>query len=283
MKTLRLILLLLTGFLPSVFFGQEGPDPVRVMSFNIRYDNPSDSIYSWDNRKEQVFRVIRTEKPDIAGLQEVLCSQVKDLRKALPGYRPLGVGREDGKKKGEYAAILYRKELFQLVRTSAFWLSETPSVPGSRSWETACTRIVTWAELRDRRSGRHLFVFNTHLDHVSQLAREKSAALILDSIGAIAGAAPVILTGDFNCTSADKAYRILAGKLDDCLLVAKNVQSFPTTYVGFPADPDRNEVIDHIFVSRRKNVVVSNYEVITFHEGSLYPSDHLPVETVLDY
>jgi len=137
---------------------------LKVMTFNIRYDNPSDGVFSWSNRKELVFDLIRDENPDIVGFQEVLESQANELEKALPGYSWYGVGREDGIHKGEFAPVFYRTDRFTSVSEETFWLSETPGIPGSMSWGTACTRICSLVRLQDHVTGTCLYIFNTHFD-----------------------------------------------------------------------------------------------------------------------
>ena len=261
--------------------GQTDPVHLRVMTFNIRYDNPSDGIYSWTERKQMVFDVIRAEGPGIMGLQEVLANQLSDLKAALPGYASVGVGRDDGRTKGEFAPILYDTSQFRVQRQSTFWLSETPSVPGSVSWNSACTRIVTWAKLTDKMSGETLYVFNTHFDHVSEEARVQSARMLLDSIRAIAGGGKVIVTGDFNCTLEDPALKTIAVGLKDSRADAAIVTEFPTTFIGFPADTTRREVIDHIFLDRDMPRV-RKYAVSLFQVDGRYPSDHLPVVAELE-
>lgn len=282
MRKAFFILMVFSGCLPFLSYGQHDADIIRVMTFNIKYDKPSDSIYSWNGRRDKVFRVFRSEQPDIIGIQEGLHHQLEDIRSVFPEYGLAGVGREDGKTKGEYAAILFRTDRFTLVRTSSFWLSETPAVPGSISWNAACTRIVTWVELHDRNAQRSLFFFNTHFDHMSEQARVNSARLLLDSIQAIAGTIPVIVTGDFNSTMDDEACRTLAAQLDECRKTAKPRDAFHTSFIVFPADTSRNEVIDHVFLSRN-TFDIQRYTINLYQEEGKYPSDHLPVQVEIKY
>ena len=258
----------------------DGGNVLRIMTFNIRYNNPADGIYAWDQRKTMVFELISGEDPDLLGLQEVLADQMEELSHELPGYDFTGVGRDDGRSKGEYAPILYRKSRFTLMQGSTFWLSETPSVPGSVSWNAACTRIVTWAKLKENGSGNVLFFFNTHFDHISEEARKQSARMLLDSIRSIAADGHVILTGDFNCTLSDNALRTLTGFLTDTRSDAAILSPFPTTFIGFPADTGKREVIDHIFISKNWPRV-RKYAVLLNNQQGRYPSDHLPVTAEL--
>ena len=256
---------------------------LKVMTFNIRYNNPSDSIFNWDHRKSMVYEVFRESSPDLAGLQEVLNSQVKDLKAALKDYSVFGVGRDDGQEKGEYSLVMYRKSRFKLLDGSTFWLSSTPSVPGSKSWNTACTRIVTWVKLKDKNTGESFFVFNTHFDHQSEQARTGSARLLKRKISEICGENLVFITGDFNSTSRDTAYQILTGKdspgpLRDARLQAPGSRTEPDyTFVGFPFNPAPGNQIDFIFTLNGSIIKVQDYRIITYNRGGYYPSDHLPV------
>ena len=173
-------------------------EPVNVMTFNVRYDNPDDSLNNWKYRKDRVANAIRFYDADIVGTQEVLHNQMEDLRQRLPGYESIGVGREDGKEAGEYSALWYRADRFTAKESGWFWLSETPEVAGSKGWDGACERIATWAKLQDKLTGKELFVMNTHLDHVGVAARREGVKLVLDKIQELGGDLPVILTGDFN-------------------------------------------------------------------------------------
>ncbi|HKG22279.1 MAG TPA: endonuclease/exonuclease/phosphatase family protein, partial [Blastocatellia bacterium] len=156
--------------------------PVRVMSFNIRYNNAEDKENAWPNRKRMAASMFRFHHVDIAGIQEALKGQIDDLELLLPGFAWCGVGRSDGKAEGEFSAILYRKERFKLLESSTFWLSETPEVAGSKGWDASLPRIVTWARFRDTQSKQTFFVFNTHFDHRGSRARAESARLLLARI-----------------------------------------------------------------------------------------------------
>ena len=149
------------------------PEPVNVMSFNIRYDNLEDSLDNWQYRKDRAANAIRFYDVDILGTQEVLHNQLEDLKQRLPEYGVIGVGREDGKEKGEYSALWYKKDRFNLLDSGYFWLSETPEVAGSKGWDGACERIASWAKLQDKVSGKEFFALNTHLDHVGVAARRE--------------------------------------------------------------------------------------------------------------
>jgi endonuclease/exonuclease/phosphatase family metal-dependent hydrolase len=184
---------------------------LRVMTFNIRYDEPRDGVNAWPNRKQKVADVIRFHKADLIGVQEALLTQLRDLEKLLPDFAWCGVGRTDGKEAGEYSAILYRRSRFQLLQTDTFWLNETGQI-GVKGWDAAYPRIVTWVKLKDRVTGKTFVQFNTHFDHVGERARAESASLILKKAGEIHGKGPSIVTGDFNVTESSGAYKtIMAG------------------------------------------------------------------------
>ncbi len=141
-------------------------------------------------------------------MQEALHVQMNDLQKALPDFKYAGVGRTDGKQDGEYSAIFYNAKKLQLLESKTFWLSETPTVAGSKSWDAAITRIVTWAKFKDIESSKTFFVFNTHFDHIGKVARRESAKLLLKKINEIAGNSSVIITGDFNATPGDEPVQV---------------------------------------------------------------------------
>jgi endonuclease/exonuclease/phosphatase family metal-dependent hydrolase len=255
------------------------PGDTRVMTFNIRYNNPSDSIYAWDARKTMVLKVIRVSKPGIIGLQEVLRGQLDDLIKGLPGYSAFGVGRDDGKNAGEFSPVLFDTTLYRLLNGSVFWISRTPHVPGSVSWNTACTRIITWVCLKDKVSQDTLYVFNTHFDHISEEARVHGAEMLVAAADSLGGDKPVIITGDFNSTDSTRAYQVITCgnhiPLYDTRSSLKEQPAINTTFIGFPANLRKREVIDFIFINKRFKTL--DYRVISYNINGKYPSDHLPV------
>jgi endonuclease/exonuclease/phosphatase family metal-dependent hydrolase len=277
----RVLFWLLSLTLPVCSFPQNGK--LTVMTFNIRYDSPDDGIYSWKNRMPMVFHVLHEEKPDLAGFQEALKNQVDDLSGALKDYSWSGVGRDDGREKGEYAVVFYRKGRFWKMDGGTFWLSETPDVAGSRSWNSACNRIVTWVKLKDLPTDKVLFFFNTHFDHVSSLAREKSAVLLTDRVARIAGNQEVFATGDFNEMRGSKMYEILTTgpkqlKNTEDMAVEHHLNP-DYTFIGFPFHPTPGEACDFIFCRNLETWRVLQYRVVTYNIDGKYPSDHLPVVT----
>ena len=255
--------------------------PVNVMTFNIRYDNPEDSLDNWKFRKDRVANAICFSDADIVGTQEVLHNQLEDLKQRLPGYGVIGVGREDGKEKGEYSALLYKKDRFTLLDSGYFWLSETPEVPGSKGWDGACERIASWAKLQDKVSGRQFFALNTHLDHVGVVARRESISLILDKVNKLSGGLPVIVTGDFNANPDSDVIKYVTDSknpqhLTDSRQIAAVVYGPAWSFHDFGKIPyARRPLIDYVFV--RNGLKVSRYGVLAETENNAFLSDHAPV------
>ncbi len=276
------LLLALVLLLPLAAYGAAPDATVRVMTFNLRYDTPNDGPNAWPHRKDLAASMIRLHRADLVGVQEALRHQLDDLTQRLPGYAWVGVGRADGREGGEYSAILYRTDRFELLDSGTFWLSETPAVPGSKSWDAAIERIATWARFTDRETGKTFFHFNTHFDHIGAEARAESAKLILQRIADIAGARPVVLTGDFNATDASEPYRVLTGTapggplaLRDALHASEHGHHGPTsTWNGFEA-VQPGQRIDYVFTS--EGVRVRQHAALIDTWDGRFPSDHLPV------
>ncbi len=252
-------------------------DALRIMTFNIRYNNPNDGEHAWPNRKERVASVIRFHRADIVGMQEVLKGQVDDLEMLLPEYAWFGVGRDDGVDGGEFSPVFYRRERFELIDAGTFWLSESPEVAGSKSWDAALTRIASWVSLRDRNTDKYFLHLNTHFDHRGDRARIESAGLIVSSLEQLADGNPIIVTGDFNVEPSSAAYRVMTGTLFDARLESVSEPHGPeATFAGFTVDLDETGGrIDYIFVD--DSISVLSYGVISDQWNGHYPSDHLPV------
>ncbi|MCK9408063.1 MAG: endonuclease/exonuclease/phosphatase family protein [Bacteroidetes bacterium] len=257
---------------------------MTIMSYNIRLDVAIDGENRWDNRKELFAGLIRFHNPIIVGLQEAQRHQLNYLVQALPEYQWIGIGREDGKDAGEIMAILYRKDAVELLRTSTFWCSPTPSSPGL-GWDAACNRIVTWGKFRNVKNRQEFYLFNTHLDHLGVIARKESAHLLKDSIDAITENLPVVVTGDFNSHPADDPYHIITGttskrKLRDTFTISRQPHYGPKgTFNGFKLSEYKEQPIDYIFVSEGTAVLSHGTLTDSFH-GRL-PSDHFPVITTI--
>jgi len=267
--------------IPPVFAAKS---PFRVMTYNLRYDNPDDGADNWRFRKDFIVSMIRYHGPRIFGVQEGLVNQVHDLAMALPDYKWCGVGRDDGKEAGEFSAIFFDSSRFQLRSDSTFWLSPTPDTP-SKGWDAALNRIVTWARLKDKQSGADFYVFNTHFDHLGVTAREESAKLLLREIRRIAKNLPVIVTGDFNSSDTESPYSVLTAKsgdaglhLEDALKICSAPHHGPLkTYAGFDVHKGIiGERIDFVFVSEGARVL-KHATLSDFMSTERFPSDHLPV------
>ena len=260
-------------------------DAVKVMTFNIRYDNPRDSINAWPNRAAQLCEFIKNEKPDLIGMQEVLLRQYVILDSALTDYTSVGVGRDDGAKGGEMNPVFFRKDRFDMIRTITFWLSDTPDVPGSKGWGASLPRIVTWMELADKNTHEHFFYFNTHFAHDSDSARIMSSRILLDQVAKISDGSPFIITGDFNMLPTSTGYSILTGPAEsvpaikDSYTISEKRPWGPTyTFNGFSDKPGTGR-IDYIFV--KSGMKALEHRTMIKKEGGIFISDHWPVEAVI--
>jgi endonuclease/exonuclease/phosphatase family metal-dependent hydrolase len=267
----KLFLLLVLALATPVFTSAQ---ELKIMTYNIRYDNPHDGRNAWPNRKDRLIQLIRDQAPDVLGVQEALHHQLTDILAGLDGYAMVGVGRDDGKQKGEYSAILYRTSAFELRDQNTFWLSLTPDVPGSKSWDAAITRVVTWARLYSKELGTEILAINTHFDHIGKEARLRSAEMIRKKIPELAGDLPVVLTGDFNFTRNDPPYQALM-KPGGYKLVDTAPTNPPGTFCNFEVGSQECVPIDYVFLSPHWQH--SSYAVLDNNNGRDYPSDHLPV------
>ncbi len=254
---------------------------LNLMTFNVRYDNPADGANNWKYRKNFAADMILKNDVDVMGTQEVLFSQLNDILVALPQYAYAGVGRKDGKTAGEYSAVFYKKDKFELLKSGTFWLSENPTYVGVKGWDAAIERIVTWVVLKERASGKSFAFINTHFDHVGVVARRESAKLLLSKVAEIAQGLPLIVSGDLNSTPDSEPVKILtdAGNvnhLTDSRSVAPTLIGPAWTFHGFGTVPpaDRS-IIDYLFV--RNNVTVLQVSVIDEMLDKLYLSDHNPI------
>jgi len=254
---------------------------IKVMTFNIRYGTADDGENSWGNRKEILFDVVRDYNPDIIGMQEVLKFQLDELLIELQNYNYVGAGRDDGKTAGEYSPILFSKERFILDTTETFWFSNTPKIPGSKSWGNNITRICTWAKLFDKFTRKNIYVFNLHLDHQSSESRRKSADALIKKINEMKITQPIIITGDFNCGENDETINtILNSKLIDTYRILHKKSNNEGTFHNFKGD-DSGDKIDFIFVSKDFDTIDSR--IIKTNRNGKYPSDHFPVTAVIKY
>lgn len=283
-------------------------EKLTVASFNIRYHNSSDSIKGngWKQRCPVICYLIHFNDFEIFGAQEVLHDQLQDMLAGLPGYGYVGVGRDDGKTKGEYAPIFYQKEKFKALESGHFWLSEITDRP-NKGWDAALPRICTWAKFRDKESGFEFYFFNLHMDHVGVEARKNSAKLVLKKITEMCDDKPVILTGDFNVDQHSPNYAVLEGSdlLEDSYEAAKIRYAENGTFNNFKPEMFTDSRIDHVFVSpgftvERYGVLTDTYrteiadakaeksgnfpkEVSLRKYVARTPSDHFPVKVELSF
>lgn len=285
MKNLYICLIVIFLIIICGCSHKSGKSDIKVMTMNVRYDNPYDSIYSWPKRASQVFDFIISEKPDILGMQEVLWHQYQVLETVLIDYSSVGVGRNDGAREGELNPIFFRKDKFDMVRNITFWLSDSPEVAGSMGWGASLPRIVTWMELVDKKSHKHFFFFNTHFAHDSDSARLMSSKILLREVNKIAEGFPFIISGDFNMPPTSTGYSILTGPdesvplLKDSYVITETKPVGPVyTFNGF-SDKAKTARIDYIFV--RNGMKVLDYKVVIKKEQGIYISDHWPVEALV--
>ena len=256
---------------------------MKILSCNIRCFGGADGENSWPHRRDLAIDVIRAHSPDIICFQEMWSQQFDDCRSAFVDFEtfatvdePVGLHPMN--------AIFFRGDSFVRLSAGGYWLSESPHVPGSKSWDSDCVRLANWLRLVDNRMGREFRVINTHLDHVGQIARERQASLLVDDTTAYPDDYPQILTGDLNCTATNRAVRILkAGGWKDTYGAIHGTENPGNTYHGFLGPYFAYEVgkIDWIFFKGRLDVLEA--EVITDARNGKFPSDHYFVSAVLDW
>lgn len=276
MKYILLLLLTLNTYCANA-------QPLKLMTYNIRLDIAVDGENDWAHRKDFFTSQIQFYEPDIFGVQEAMPNQVIDIATSLSQYSFIGIGR-DGAGKGESSNIYYKKNRFLLKETNTFWLSETPGKI-SKGWDAAFNRVCTYALLKDTKTKKIFWVFNTHLDHIGEEARTKGIQLILSKIAAVnIKNYPVIFMGDFN--SEPNSNRIIELKkvMDDCRQLSENKPFGPSgTFNGFKHNEPVTKLIDYIFISKNKKLKVNKYAVLSDSDNLKYPSDHLPVYVALTY
>jgi len=252
------------------------PQPHTIVSYNIRYDNNWDIENSWEIRRSNIIQMLIKYSPSILGIQEGLLTQVQYIDSSLINYDYVGVGRDDGKNKGEFCAIYFDTTRYVLLKNSTFWLSETPDTI-SVGWDAALERICTYGLFKDRITKKEFWVFNTHFDHMGSIAREKSSRLILKRIKKInRQSLPVILMGDFNSIPNSPPVKEIITELSDALQISKEKLHGPRgTFNGFNEDLPIEKRIDYIFTKKLK--VLSYRHINDRLENNRHISDHLPV------
>lgn len=246
------------------------------MSYNIRYNNPNDGVNKWDDRKEALVALVNHYEPLVFGIQEGLLSQVQFIRDQSGVYDYSGVGRDDGKNKGEFAAIFYNREKLTVLTEGTFWLSETPEKV-SKDWDAALPRICSYAQFKINDSGKTFWFFNAHFDHIGKVARANSASLIVQKIKEIAGsAAPIILTGDFNATPSSQPILNITSYLKDAFTNTQKAFYGPVgTFSGFDTSARLEDRIDYIFYLNVTPKSLSHID--DRRKNGLWVSDHLPI------
>jgi len=275
MKKYALLIAMVAILIPTALSAKKtNDDRIKIMSYNIRYGGAEDGTNSWMYRYPLSAMMLADQKPDVIGIQEALDYQLKYLKEFVKPYKYVGKPREDGKKKGEYTAIMYNAKTVSLGSWGVFWLSETPDEP-SMGWDAACSRTATWAVMTDKKSGRKFFFVNTHLDHVGEEARKNGMDLILKKIAELnTGNLPVILVGDFNVAQDNKAL----AELDKTLLSCRK-NAFKSdngiTYNAWGKTKAQSQ-IDHIYYKGFDRC--HEFSVLTKkYEGRTYISDHFPI------
>lgn len=280
-----------------------------VGSYNIRNDNQGDAKKGngWVRRYPVIAQLVSFNSFDIWGAQEVLHGQLEDLLREMPEYEYVGVGRDDGLTKGEYAPIFYKKDRFELLKSGHFWMAEQTDFP-NKGWDAALPRICTWAQFKDKKKKKKIWFFNLHMDHVGVEARRHSARLVLEKIQEMCGKKDAaILTGDFNVDQTHESYKLLANSeiLSDSYEIAKVRYALNGTFNAFKNNLMTNSRIDHIFVTNkfsvdRYGVLTDTYrspaesgkelhvgdfpkEVFSMEAEARMPSDHFPIKIYLNY
>lgn len=294
--------------LMTVFCGGLYAQSLYVGTYNMRCPNSNDDQNGngWAVRGEKACELINFEQPDAFGTQELTIGQIKDALRYMPDYKYIGVARDDGKEKGEYAAIFYNTNSVKLLREGNFWLNETPDVP-KKGWDAACVRICTWGQFKTKKKNFKFFYFNLHMDHIGIVARREAAKLVVQKIREIAKGAPVILTGDFNVDQNNEIFKTFSesGILNDAYVYAKQRFATNGTFNSFNPSLSTESRIDHVFLSPQFDV--NHYGVLTCmywtpNENAIRqdgkdapteikfenyilrtPSDHYPVLTKIDY
>jgi endonuclease/exonuclease/phosphatase family metal-dependent hydrolase len=257
---------------------------INVLTYNIRFANPGDAPNTWKARKDNVLALIHQAKPDVFGLQEALKEQVTDVEISFPAFARIGVGRDDGKEAGEYSPLFYDTIKYNLLNSNTFWLSQTPGIAGSRGWDAACNRVVTWIRLKEKQSGKIFLVFCTHFDHMGEIARRNSAKFLLHAVDSLSGTDPAIIVGDFNADPVSEPYLLITDKsnperLTDSRELCLKPKGTEYTFTGFQVAGLPGGRIDYVFLKGISEV--DTYLTNPANNGEYYPSDHLPVSVTL--
>ena len=273
----RILLIALSAVILLPFDSQakkNESEELKVMSYNIRMGIAKDGTNSWEFRCPATIAMLKDQQPDIFGVQEAFEFQIKFIEEYCRNYRSVGVGRDDGKKKGEYMSIFWNKKRIKLIKWGTFWLSETPDEP-SKGWDAYCRRTATWALMKDKKTGRKFYYVNTHLDHKGVEARRNSLKLIVDRIESINPQGyPMVLTGDFNIKPDNKALTDLDARMQSARKVASATDS-KNTFNGWSIKPS-DKIIDYIYITGFS--ACPEYQTVTKkYADRPFISDHYPI------
>jgi len=247
----------------------------NVISYNIRMNTSADGENAWPLRKDKVAGLLKFHQADIFNVQEALPEQMDDLVNSFPGFAHVGVGRDDGIRKGEHMAIFYKTDRFTKVKDGMFWLNEATDKPG-KVWDAGCNRTVTWIKLKDKITAKTFYVFDTHFDNSGKIARDESSKLLMNRIKEInAENLPLILTGDFNLTKKSAPIQLILKELNDAQDKSQTLPYGPEGTSGGFSVKVMNSKIDFVFINAK--VEVLRHGVLSDSFGLFYPSDHLPV------
>ena len=278
-RSLFFMLILLCGISKS--YSQQ----LNIGTYNLRYDNADDSVNGngWRQRYPVMAKLILFNDLDIFGTQEGLYHMLNNLTDSLPGYKWIGIGRDDGVQAGEHSAIFYKTSKFRILKQGNFWLSTITDKP-NKGWDAVLPRICTWAEFEEIKTGFKFYFFNLHMDHIGVVARRESAKLVLSKIKSMTDGLPTILTGDFNVDQTSESYAVVnnSGLLKDSHDLAPVKLDYNDSYNDFNLNNSvTNNRIDHIFVT--KQFSVKRYAILTNSFHGRTPSDHFPVVAIMTH
>ncbi|WP_310560549.1 endonuclease/exonuclease/phosphatase family protein [Flavobacterium sp.] len=273
---------LLTAML-LLFLFEGNSQSLKLMTYNIRLDIESDGENKWSNRKDFFTSQIQFYEPDIFGVQEAKPNQVIDIATALSAYSSIGIGR-DGIGDGESSNIYYKKDRFKVIAGHTFWISETPDSI-SKGWDAAFNRVCTYALFKDLNTKKQFWVFNTHLDHIGELAKTKGILLILSKIAALnTKNDTVIFMGDFNSKPTDSRIIELKKVMNDTRDISETKPFGPSgTFNGFKHNEPVTNLIDYVFISKNSKFKVKKFATLSDSKELKYPSDHLPIYTEISF
>ena len=257
---------------------------INVGTYNLRYSNKGDSTAGngWGQRFPEAAKLIQFQDLDLFGTQEAKFHQLSELTDSLPGYKWVGVGRDDGKLGGEFSAIFYKQAKYKLLKSGNFWMSTVTDKP-NKGWDAMFPRLCTWAQFKEVKTGFTFYFFNLHMDHVGVVARRESAKLVLQKVKQMAGNIPTILTGDFNVDQLSDSYAVIndSGLLKDTYVLSPIKLAPSNTSNNFDANTAGDKRIDHVFVT--KDFRVLRYGILTNTYHGRVPSDHYPVVAIMEH